>query len=117
MKINHIGIWTDQLEKMREFYITFFNGKSNEKYVNQTKGFESYFISFDGLVSIEIMRKTNVKTIKNHPQEEYIGLAHFSFSVGDPTSVDQLTERLRQAGFQILSEPRTTGTAIMKAPS
>ena len=37
MKINHIGIWTNQLEEMKMFYFIFFNGKSNEKYVNPAK--------------------------------------------------------------------------------
>lgn len=109
MRINHIGIWTNQLEEMRTFYLTFFNGKSNEKYENQKKGFESYFIRFDDLAAIEIMRKTSIKTTHNHPSEEYIGLAHLSFSVGAPDAVNALTERLRHAGYQVVGEPRTTG--------
>ena len=47
MKITHIAIWTKNLEAMREFYIRYFNGVSNEKYVNPLKKFESYFISFE----------------------------------------------------------------------
>lgn len=62
MKINHIGIWTNQLEEMKMFYFIFFNGKSNEKYVNPAKGFESYFIRFGNNVAIEIMRKTTINT-------------------------------------------------------
>ena len=48
MYIHHIALWTTQLEELRQFYITYFNGTSNEKYVNPAKGFESYLISFDG---------------------------------------------------------------------
>ena len=44
MNIHHIAIWTFQLERLREFYIRYFNGTSNEKYINVQKGFESYFI-------------------------------------------------------------------------
>ena len=47
MHISHIAIWTTRLEELRNFYITYFNGTSNEKYINPKKGFESYFISFD----------------------------------------------------------------------
>lgn len=109
MKINHIGIWTDQLEEMKNFYITFFNGRANEKYVNPAKGFESYFILFGNNVAIELMRKTTIKSIRNHPLEEYIGLAHISFSVGSQEAVNVLTERIRNAGYQVTGEPRTTG--------
>lgn len=34
MKIHHIAIWTFRLEELREFYIRYFNGTSNEKYIN-----------------------------------------------------------------------------------
>lgn len=109
MQINHIGIWTDQLEEMKIFYLVFFNGQSNEKYENPKKGFESYFVRFNGPVSIEIMRKTSIKTTCNHPGEEHIGLAHLCFSVANREAVNSLTERLRHAGHQVISEPRTTG--------
>ena len=46
MKIHHIAIWTFQLEEMKEFYTRYFNGSSNEKYINPKKGFESYFLHF-----------------------------------------------------------------------
>ena len=41
MKITHIGIWTKQLEVLRSFYTTYFQGKSHAKYINPKKGFES----------------------------------------------------------------------------
>ena len=47
MKLHHIAIWTFRLEELKEFYVRFLGGKSNEKYVNPKKGFESYFISFE----------------------------------------------------------------------
>lgn len=46
MKISHIAIWTADLETLREFYITYFEGRSGEKYTNPRKGFQSYFIYF-----------------------------------------------------------------------
>ena len=42
-------------------------------------------------------------------QEQRLGLAHFAVSVGSKEKVDQLTEELRQAGFAVTGEPRTTG--------
>ena len=40
MQLAHIAIWTNELERSRDFYIKYFNGKSNEKYVNPKKGFD-----------------------------------------------------------------------------
>ena len=42
MQLTHIALWTNHLERLRDFYVKYFNGKSNEKYVNSKKGFASY---------------------------------------------------------------------------
>lgn len=67
MKIHHIAIWTFQLEEMKEFYTRYFNGSSNEKYINPKKGFESYFLHFDEGTDWELMSRTD---IQNTPIEE-----------------------------------------------
>jgi len=46
MKIEHIAIWALDLEKMKRFYLNFFDLKSNEKYYNPKKKFSSYFLAF-----------------------------------------------------------------------
>ena len=38
MNIDHIAIWVDDLEKMRHFYLTYFDVVSGEKYTNVQKG-------------------------------------------------------------------------------
>lgn len=78
MKIHHIAIWTFQLEEMKEFYTRYFNGSSNEKYINPKKGFESYFLHFDEGTDLELMSRTD---IQNTPIEENrLGLTHFAFA-------------------------------------
>ena len=57
MNIAHIAIWTKDLEAMKDFYIRYFKGESNEKYSNPIKQFESYFISFENGTKLELMRK------------------------------------------------------------
>ena len=64
MKLHHIAIWTFRLEELKEFYVRFLGGKSNEKYVNPKKGFESYFISFGEGPSLELMSRHEI--IGNH---------------------------------------------------
>lgn len=113
MNINHIAIWTTRLEELRDFYINYFNGISNDKYTNPAKGFESYFIKFgDGSAAIELMRSKNITSPK---AGKSVGLAHFSFSMGSKEAVLQQTERLRQDGYVVASEPRTTGDGFFES--
>lgn len=106
MQLAHVAIWTTDLERSRDFYITWFEGKSNEKYENPAKGFASYFISFKDGASFEIMQQTDITQPYTHP---HIGLTHIAFHVGKKEKVDELTERFRKAGYTIASEPRFTG--------
>ena len=109
MKIDHIAIWTKQLEKMRHFYEQYFSGKSGPKYINPRKNFESYFVEFDSGSRLEIMEKLEVDSKLHNDIENYLGITHFAFSTGEKKKVDQLTEQLRTDGYQIIGEPRTTG--------
>ena len=38
MKLHHIAIWTFRLEELKDFYVRFLGGTSNEKYINPKKG-------------------------------------------------------------------------------
>ena len=107
MRIHHIAIWTFRLEEMKEFYVRYFKGTSNEKYVNPKKGFESYFIRFDCGADLELMSRTDVQ---NTPiGENRLGLTHFAFALDSKEEVLELTEKLRSAGYTISGEPRTSG--------
>lgn len=113
MKISHIGIWTQRLEVLKEFYEIYFGAKTGEKYVNEKKGFESYFLVFEDGCALEIMRRRDI--ISRDVLAEQVGLAHFAFSVGSKERVDQWTNRLRQAGYRVLGEPRTTGDGFYES--
>lgn len=108
MKIEHIAIWTRDLEKMRSFYINFFDLRSNELYINPKKNFSSYFLSFESGARIELMHKPEVgPTLGKDILRS--GLAHIAISVGSRERVDMLTEEIRNAGHEIVGEPRITG--------
>ncbi|MBS1935505.1 MAG: VOC family protein [Bacteroidetes bacterium] len=109
MKIEHLAIWVDDLETMREFYLKYFDVTSGEKYTNEKKGFTSYFLVFGGSKTrLELM---NRKDIVREPGKRGFmkGIAHFAISVGGKEAVNELTERLRADNYTIESEPRTTG--------
>lgn len=109
MKIDHIAIWTQNLEELRDFYMKYFNATSNKKYINPTKKFSSYFLSFEGDCSIEIMEMPGIPESKDDINIQFTGLIHFALNVEAKSEVDRLTELLRADGFRILGEPRTTG--------
>ena len=93
----------------------FFGGRSNEKYINEKKGFASYFITFDNDVKLEIMSKVGISEEKNCTAKEYLGIAHLAFSVGSKEKVDELTKLLKEDGYTILGEPRITGDGFYES--
>lgn len=109
MKIEHIAIWVDEIEVMRSFYMTYFNMKSNDIYINIKKNYSAYFLSFeDSETRIEMMHRNDISSSpSNHGMLK--GLAHIAISVGNEENVNAITERLRNDGYTIASEPRTTG--------
>jgi lactoylglutathione lyase len=109
MKIEHVAIWAQDLEQLKGFYLKYFEGKSNEKYTNEKKGYSSYFISFDDGSRLEIMKMDSIPNSKNDPIVQATGLIHFAFSVGSEEKVNELTGLLKNDGYQVLDGPRHTG--------
>jgi lactoylglutathione lyase len=108
-KIEHIAIWSRDVEKLKDFYLRYFQATANEKYFNPKKNFESYFLSFDNGCRLEIMQMPGIPSSANDIYKQFMGLIHFAISVGSKVAVDALTEQLRHDGYEIVGEPRTTG--------
>ncbi len=107
MKIEHIALYVTDLEEMKKFYEVYFSAKSNDKYHNPTTGLETYFLSFDEGSRLELMTRPDMVS-----QEKPLfgtGITHLAFSTGSKELVDQLTQRLKNDGYEIISGPRTTG--------
>ncbi|MEP3210804.1 MAG: VOC family protein [Maribacter sp.] len=108
MRIEHIAIWVSDIERMRTFYEHYFAAKSGKKYVNSSKNFTSYFLSFEAGTRLELMHKPEIVSLDN-AEKEHLGYIHFAISVGSKEKVDSLSEKLRKDGFTIAGEARTTG--------
>ena len=107
MIIEHVALFVNDLEGARDFFIKYFDGKSNDGYRNVNTGFRSYFITFEGGARLELMNKDG---IAEDPKDcEHMGYNHVSFSVGSKEKVDELTERLIADGYKLRKGPRTTG--------
>ncbi|HEY5953354.1 MAG TPA: VOC family protein [Terrimicrobiaceae bacterium] len=109
MKLEHVAIYTRDLEALRAFYMRYFQATSNDLYVNPRKGFRSYFLSFADGARLELMQMDSVPVSLNDPIAQATGIIHIAFSLGSRSAVDDMTERLRHDGFRILDGPRQTG--------
>lgn len=109
MHIEHIAIWTENLEQLKAFYEAYFEAQSGEKYVNPTKQFESYFLQFDSGARLELMSMPSIPQSKNSVEEQSTGIIHLAFSVGSEKQVDHLTQCLKGDGFRVVDGPRRTG--------
>ena len=107
MQIEHIAMYVNDIEKTKEFFVKYFNATSNEGYHNPNTDFRSYFLSFDDGTRLEIMNRPQMKDEEKTLNRT--GYIHIAFSLGSKKQVDDLTERLRNDGFSVVSGPRTTG--------
>ncbi len=115
MKIEHLAIWVKDLEEMKNFYTKYFGMDCGEKYVNKSKNFSSYFLSFKGSSTrIELMHRID---ILGHVGKKGAinGLAHFAISVGNKERVIELTTVLDNDNFIVTSKPRTTGDCYFES--
>jgi lactoylglutathione lyase len=108
MKIEHVALWTHQLEAQKEFYTRFFGGSAGERYENPAHGFAAYFITFEDGARLEIMQMTGVPANANSLEQQAVGWIHIAFSVGSREKVDALTNQLRIAGYRVTDEPQAT---------
>lgn len=100
-------MYVKDLELNKQFFIKFFNAKSNAMYVNAQTGLKTYFLTFDEGADLEIMSRPNMTD--GSKELTRAGFSHMAFSVGSKEKVDLLTRQLADAGYDILIGPRTTG--------
>ena len=126
MKISHIALYVKDIEKVKEFYKKYFQAIENEKYHNMKTGLETYFLSFEGSdTKLEIMTRPEIKEnpeimtkpenitkpeIQVSPSSNIsLGYIHFAISLGTKVKVDELTAKIKNDGYTVLSGPRITG--------
>ena len=108
MRIDHAALFCKDLEQMRQFFIEYFDARSNEQYHNPKTGLKTYILSFeDSYARLELMTRPEVEDERENIYRQ--GFIHLSFSVGSEKLVDNLTKLLKEDGYQVLSGPRTTG--------
>jgi lactoylglutathione lyase len=107
MRIEHVAVWSPDLERLVAFYARYFGATVGPNYTNPHTGFESYFLSFERGARLEVMRSPTVTT--GEPGQPRFGYAHFAVAVGSEAEVDRLTEWFRTDGVPVVDGPRRTG--------
>ena len=107
MILEHIAMYVNDLEAVREFFIKYFGAVSNDQYHNPRTGLRTYFLTFDGGARLEIMSRPGMED----PEKTLMrtGMIHISFKMGSREAVDALTARLKADGYEVVSGPRMTG--------
>lgn len=106
MRVEHVALWTDDLERLRAFYVDVLGARSGAKYVNPSTGFESYFLGLGKGPRLELMQRPDVT---RRPAGTFLGWAHVAFALGSREAVDAFAERLRTRGLAPDDGPRQTG--------
>ena len=107
MRIEHIAMYAADVEAARDFFVKYFGGRSNDGYHNPKTDFRSYFLTFDDGARLEIMNKPMMDEMEKPLNRT--GYVHIAFSVGSKEKVDELTAQLKADGYEVISDPRTTG--------
>ena len=107
MRIEHVAMYVNHLEKEKEFFETYFGAKAGEKYIHEEIGFSSYFLKFQNGARLELMHNTEMDDAEKGRKRT--GFIHIAFAVGGKETVDEITENLQRDGYEVISVPRTTG--------
>lgn len=114
-RIEHVALWTTDLERLCDFYARYFGARPGTRYRNPARGFESRFLSFDDGARLEVMHRERLSLVTPGPGAERHGLTHVAISVGSEARVDALAGTLRADGHAVLDGPRRTGDGCYEA--
>lgn len=113
MVIAHTAIYTQDPERLADFYCRWFGGRAGREYENPARGVSSRFIDFGPGARLELMNSRNLEeTVR---REFTAGYAHLAFSTESAGEVERLTARLREAGYTVVRGPRTTGGGFFES--
>lgn len=113
--IEHTAVWTHRIEEMKDYYVRWFGGTTNDMYIAERPSgavFRSYFIVFGGGARLEIMQQDDVPEGATQP---CTGMSHIAFGVRGEAGVQELLDSITAAGFECLSPARRTGDGYFEA--
>ena len=96
MHIEHLALWTRDLDRLKAIYETYFGASANERYRSKRRPFESYFLTFVTGARLELM---SLEGIDEARSETALGYAHLALSTGSREAVARYSSAM--VGTQI----------------
>jgi lactoylglutathione lyase len=115
MRIDHVALWTTDLARCVQYYVSHFGAVASPGYANPEKGFESCFLQFEDGARIEAMTTSALAPLVIAAGAQRMGLTHIAIALGSEQAVDVLVARLVAEGFPVLDGPRRTGDGYYEA--
>lgn len=114
VRIEHLAVWTRDIEQLRDFYVRWFGASANARYQSaRVASFASYFLTFPGGgARLELMQLPDLAPPAPVPA---IGYAHLAISLGSREAVDAMEREMRAAGIVVRSAARMTGDGYYEA--
>lgn len=114
VRLEHVALWTRDLERLRGFYERYFAARAGAQYRSATRpGFVSYFLTFPGGGGrLELMTAPELSEPR---RADAIGYAHVAVTVGSRADVERLTARMLADGVRVVSGPRRTGDGYFES--
>lgn len=107
MKIEHVGLFVNDLEKTVSFYEKYFGASASDKYHNAKTTFSSRFLTFADGARLEVCTREdlNQDKLSGYP----LGYMHLAISLGSKEKVNEVSAQIEADGYTHLSGPRVTG--------
>lgn len=113
MRIGHVALWTQDIERLSAFWAETFGAEIGERYESARRpGFVSRFLSLAEGPTIEIMQGPWIGA--SDGLEERAGYAHIAISLGSREAVDIMAREAAERGI-LVSPPRMTGDGFYEA--
>jgi lactoylglutathione lyase len=76
MHIDHVALWTTDLDRCTRFYAHYLGITVGQKFGNAANGFESQFLTLESGARIEVMTTTALSPIRLESGAERMGYTH-----------------------------------------
>jgi lactoylglutathione lyase len=103
-QIEHVAIWTDDLERLRSFYEHYLGATAGPLHYEAAAGLCVYSLDLCG-ARLELMHMPGLAA-RPRGVRQRLGHAHIGFSLGSADAVDELTSLLLADGYTVVAAPR-----------
>jgi len=107
MQVHHVGIFTQDLERLKNFYVKYFGATARDLYEDLSEPISIYFLDFPAGAKLEIMSKPGLKDFSQEAMKA--GFVHLAFSVGSREEVDRFSAFLVSEGCRQVNPPTLLG--------